>query len=146
MSENELVITEIQPADTSTELELPMAEAACPAGFPSPAEDYMEERIDLNEHLIDNPTATFFVRVSGASMVDAGIHDGDILVVDRSLEPTKGKIVIAVLDGQLAVKRLVKKEEDFYLFSENDDYENLKINPESDFRIWGVATYVIHQL
>ncbi len=146
MSENELVITEIQPADTSTELKLPMAEAACPAGFPSPAEDYMEERLDLNEHLIDNPAATFFVRVSGASMVDAGIHNGDILIVDRSLEPSEGEIVIAVLDGQLAVKRLVKEKGEFYLFSENDDYENLKINPESDFRIWGVATNVIHRL
>ncbi|MFB6355478.1 MAG: LexA family protein [bacterium] len=139
-------VTEVYTSDESTELELPLAEAACPAGFPSPADDHMEKRLDLNEHLIEHPAATFFVRVSGNSMIDAGIHDDDILVVDRSLEPRDGKVVIAVLNGELSVKRLKKREDALYLQAENDDYQSIEVSKESDLRIWGVATHVIHDL
>ncbi|MGM0381383.1 MAG: LexA family protein [bacterium] len=141
-----MVVTGISPADTDTDLELPVAEASCPAGFPSPADDYMEDKLDLNEHLIENPAATFFVRVSGTSMKNAGIHDGDILIVDRSLEARHGKVVIAVVDGELSVKRLRLEAGDPVLEPENPDYESIKINRENDLRIWGVVTTVIHEL
>jgi DNA polymerase V len=141
-----MVVTEISGASAGQKLELPLAEAYCPAGFPSPADDYIEDRLDLNEHLIKNPASTFFVRVSGNSMQDASIHDGDILVVDRSLEPRDRKIVIAVVDGELSVKRLRIKDGKPALQPENSDYETIEINRQNDFRIWGVVTNVIHEL
>ena len=96
-------------------LSLPLYSSKVPAGFPSPADDHMEGKLDLNTHLVKHPTATFFVKASGDSMIGAGIHDGDILVVDRSLEPRQSRIVIAAVDGQLTVKRLKKKGKKIYL-------------------------------
>lgn len=146
MSNGDTVITDIYSADTGKEMELPVAEAHIKAGFPSPADDFMEDRLDLNEHLIDHPAATFFVRVSGNSMVNAGIHDGDILIVDRAIEPVDGKIVIAVLDGQLSVKRLRKQNGKVLLQPENEDYGVMEINEENDLRVWGVVNHVIHSV
>jgi DNA polymerase V len=146
MAERDTVITEIFTAGTEREMELPVAEAHIKAGFPSPADDFMEERLDLNEHLIDHPAATFFVRVSGDSMVGAGIHDGDILIVDRAVEPVDGKIVIAVLDGRLSVKRLRKQNGKVFLKPENDDYGVLEVTSENDLRVWGVVNHVIHSV
>lgn len=122
---------------------LPFFQHAVSAGFPSPAEDEMEV-LDLNELLIKHPSATFFLRVSGSSMIKAGIHDHDILVVDRSLEPINGKVVIATLNGELTVKRLYKKGNRVQLVAENDAYAPIDITEEMDFRIWGVVTNVIH--
>jgi DNA polymerase V len=116
------------------------------AGFPSPAEDYIEKKLDLNEHLIQHPAATFFVRVEGDSMIGAGIHKGDILIVDRSLDALSGRIVIAVLNGEFTVKRLKKEGEILYLIPENPKFPTLEIKPEWDFQIWGVVTYVIHNV
>ncbi|MCB9480793.1 MAG: translesion error-prone DNA polymerase V autoproteolytic subunit [Desulfobacteraceae bacterium] len=116
------------------------------AGFPSPAEDYVEGSLDLNRHLIKHPAATFFVRVSGNSMINAGIYPNDILIVDRSIEAVHNKIVIAVLNGELTVKRLKLKDKEIYLFPENPDYPPIKIEENHDFEIWGVATNVIHSL
>jgi DNA polymerase V len=144
--EEKTVVDEIFTADASTEFELPLAEVSVQAGFPSPAEDYIEDRIDLNEHLIDHPAATYFVRVAGTSMVGAGIHDGDILVVDRALEPVDGKVVVASLDGNLSVKRLKKSDDTVYLMAENDEYEDIEITPHNDFQVWGVVTYVVHSV
>ena len=124
---------------------LPLFSNKVPAGFPSPAEGDIESYLDLNKHLIPKPASTFFVRVSGDSMVLAGINDGDILVVDRSLEAKNGSIVIAVLNGELTVKRLKLEEGRCYLKPENDSYEKIKVTPEMDFSIWGVVTSVIHQ-
>jgi len=146
MSDRDTVITDVYSADTEKEMELPVAEASIKAGFPSPADDFMEDRLDLNEHLIDHPAATFFVRVSGDSMVNAGIHDGDILIVDRAIEPVNRKIVIAVLDGQLSVKRLKKQNGKVLLQPENDDYGVLEITEENDLRVWGVVNHVIHSV
>lgn len=146
MKNDDLLITDVRPVSSETSLELPLAESEIKAGFPSPADDFMEDALDLNEHLIDHPSATFFVRVSGDSMVDAGIHDGDILIVDRALEPANGKVVIAVLDGQLSVKRLRKQNGNVSLEPENDDYGPLEITEENDLRIWGVVTRVIHSV
>jgi DNA polymerase V len=125
---------------------LPLFACAVQAGFPSPADDYMEGKLDLNNHLIKHPTATFFVRVAGMSMIKAGIHPGDILVVDRSLEVVHGKIVIAALDGQLTVKRLHKSSQGTYLMPENDEYEPIKIEEGNDVVIWGIVTSVVHEV
>lgn len=130
----------------STGHEIPLYCASVSAGFPSPAEDYLEAKLDLNELLIKRPAATFFVRVSGDSMQNAGIYDGDILIVDRSLKPTDGKIVIAAVDGQLTVKRLQKTSKGLFLMPENPQYTSIEIKPESDLYIWGVVTSVIHQV
>ena len=118
------------------------------AGFPSPAENYIEEKLNLDKHLIKNKESTFFVRVSGDSMINVGIFDNDILVVDRSLIPVKQSIVIASIDGELVVKKLVKDKikKDFYLKSENKNYPDIRLNSNSDTIIWGIVTYTIHSL
>jgi len=116
------------------------------AGFPSPADDYIDQTLDLNEHLVAHPTATFFVRASGDSMLGAGIHNKDILVVDRALDPKNGDVVIAALDGELTVKRISNKGGRVWLLPENPEYKPLEVGPETCFEIWGVVTYVIHKL
>lgn len=115
------------------------------AGFPSPADDYIDRLLDLNELLITNPPATFFVKVAGDSMTGAGIYDGSILIVDRSIEATNGRIVIAAVNGELTVKRLVKSNDSCRLVAENADYAPLEITKESQCEIWGVVTSVIQQ-
>ncbi len=125
---------------------LPLYAARVAAGFPSPADDYIEGKLDLNQHLVKHPAATFFVRVEGDSMIGAGIHSGDILVVDRSLKPCHGKIVIAVLDGELTVKRLEQRKGVLRLLPENNSYQAIEITDAMDFTIWGVVTNVIHSL
>jgi DNA polymerase V len=117
---------------------------AIPAGFPSPAEDAMSEKLDLNQLLIKRPTATFFLRVTGHSMVGAGIHHNDILIVDRSLPPQNGKIVIAAVNGELTVKRLKQKGHKIQLVAENESFPPIEITSETHLHIWGVVTYVIH--
>ena len=118
------------------------------AGFPSPAENYIEEKLNLDKHLVKNKESTFFVRVSGDSMINVGIFDNDILVVDRSLIPVRQSIVIASIDGELVVKKLVKDKikKDFYLKSENKNYPDIRLNSNSDTIIWGIVTYTIHSL
>jgi DNA polymerase V len=125
-------------------LRLILYAAAIPAGFPSPAEDYIDKRLDLNEHLIKHPAATFFVKAAGHSMINAGIHDGDTLIVDRALEPADKKIVIAVINGDMTVKRLRKLRGRLYLMPENDSFQPIEVAEGSDFQIWGVVTSVIH--
>ena len=125
---------------------LPLFTSAVQAGFPSPADDYMEGKLDLNKHLIKHPTATFFVRAAGESMIKVGIHHGDILIVDRSLEAKHGKIIIAAVDGELTVKRLYKSSKGTYLMPENDQYKPIKITNTNDVVIWGVVTNVLHEL
>ncbi len=120
--------------------------ARVPAGFPSPAEDHVEGRLDLNRHLIRHPAATFFVRASGDSMLGAGIHPGDLLVVDRSLEPAHGKVVIAVVDNELTVKRLEVRDGRVRLLAENDRYPPIELAPGVELQVWGVVTSVVHPL
>lgn len=120
--------------------------AKVPAGFPSPAADYEEDKLDLNKHLIRNPAATFFVRVTGDSMVKAGIHDGDLLVVDRSIEPRDKNVVIAVVNGELTVKRIRIRKNKLTLEAENENYQSREIDEEMEFEVWGVVTSVIHAL
>lgn len=130
----------------STTFSLDLYQQPVSAGFPSPAEDYIEGKLDLNLHLIKNPAATFYVRVSGDSMTGAGIHSGDLLVVDRSLDPVSGRIVIAVLNGELTVKRLGFEGDRPILNAENANYPPIKITEPQELCIWGVATSVIHLL
>ncbi|MEH6633431.1 MAG: translesion error-prone DNA polymerase V autoproteolytic subunit [Halopseudomonas aestusnigri] len=125
---------------------LPLFASKVPAGFPSPAEDYIEGSLDLNEQLIPHPHATFLLKVSGDSMIGAGIMPGGMLVVDRSVEVRHGKVVIAVLDGQLTVKRLYKRQGEIRLMSENPNYKPIKISDEQDLQVWGVVTNVINPL
>ena len=124
----------------------PLIGTDVPAGFPSPAQDYIEENLDLNEFLIEHPTATYFVKVEGYSMIDAGIHPGDILIVDRSLEPLHKKIVIAIVDGELTVKRLLSEKKKWYLAPDNPEFESIEITGDMSFKIWGVVTYAIHKM
>lgn len=132
--------------ERSTKWARPLFLASVSAGFPSPAEDYIESRLDLNRHLIKHPAATFFVRVAGDSMTGAGIHQGDILVVDRVVEPADRSVVIAVIDGELTVKRICTKNGKLRLMADNCNYEPLEVTEEQTFEIWGVVTHVIHPL
>ena len=117
------------------------------AGFPSPAENYIEEQLDLTKYLIKNKESSFFVRVSGDSMMNVGIFDNDILIVDRSLVPVRQSIILASIDGELVIKKLMKDQsKNYYLKSENSNYPNIKLNSNRDTIIWGVVTYVIHNL
>jgi len=132
--------------DLSTEYQHPFFEAGVPAGFPSPATDYEENKLDLNKYLIKNPAATFFVRATGDSMVGAGIHSGDLLVVDRSLEPRDKCVVIAVINGELAVKRIRIQKKKITIEPENENYSAQEITEDMEFEVWGVVTNVIHVL
>jgi len=132
--------------DRTMECKRPLFMVPVTAGFPSPAEDYIEGKLDMNKHLIKHPAATFFVRVTGDSMVDAGIHPGDILIVDRAIEPADKKVVIAVIDGELTVKRIRMIKDKIFLMPENENYKSMQIEEEMNFEIWGVVTNVIHPL
>lgn len=115
------------------------------AGFPSPADDYLESQLDLNEHLIKHPSATFFLTAQGSSMSGAGIQSGDLLVVDKSLDATHGSIVIAAVNGELTVKKLVKRNGRLQLVPENKAYPAIDITEHHELVIWGVVTHVIHK-
>ncbi len=123
----------------------PLMAFKIPAGFPSPAQDYIEGKLDLNEYLIAHPASTFFVRVDGYSMQGAGILPDDILIVDRALEAANNQIVIAVVDGELTVKRLKINGNEWFLVPENPDYQPIPITEGMEFTIWGIVTYVIHK-
>ncbi|MEA5488786.1 MULTISPECIES: LexA family protein [Pseudanabaena] len=137
-------VRDIHLPDMSTKLELPLQNCSVPAGFPSPAEDYVEHRLDLNSYLVTHPAATFFVRASGNSMTGANIHDGDLLIVDRSIEAAHNDIVIAVVLGEITVKRLHYLRGEIALVPENESYQTIFINEHSDLHIWGVVTNAIH--
>lgn len=133
------------PLERRTKLPLPMYSGCVEAGFPSPADDHMERMLDLNEEIVRNPAATFFVRVQGHSMKDAGIHPGDILVVDRSLTPTDRQIVVAMIDGEFTVKRFRKNRGKVFLEAENPDFKSIEIREDQDMTLWGVVSYIIHK-
>lgn len=123
---------------------LPLYQFRVSAGFPTSGDDDVERKLELNEHLIKNPDTTFFLKVSGSSMIKAGIHHHDILIVDRSLEPSDGKIVIASLNGELTVKRIHRQGNRLFLMPENDDFKPIEVTEHTELRIWGVVTCVIH--
>lgn len=125
---------------------LPFIPDGVKAGFPSPALDFMEYEIDLNRHLARNPVATFYIRVDGDSMRDAGIFHGDMLVVDRSLEPADGKIAVCLVDGEFTVKRLKLQDNCLYLMPENPEFPPLLVTENNAFSVWGVVTYVVREV
>lgn len=145
MIDNTYPLVTFRP-DLSTKYWLPLFSNAASCGFPSPADSYVEETLNLNDLLIRRPTATFFVKVSGDSMTPGGIHSGDLLVVDRSLRPTHGRVVVAVIDAELFVKRLCFEQDKILLVADNPDYAPIAITEAMALNIWGVVTSVIHVL
>lgn len=132
--------------DTSTELFLNFASAEISAGFPSPADDYLDVSLDLNKELIKNPSSTFLGRVKGLSMKDAGIDEGDILIIDKSLEPKNNSIAVCFIDGDFTLKRIKIEKKEIYLVPENSNYKPIRITDDNDFMIWGVVAYVIKKV
>ena len=130
-------------ASVETALELPVVTSGISAGFPSPADDFLDVNIDLNRHLIKNPSTTFYGRVRGDSMKDAGIHDGDLLIIDKSLEPQNNKIAVCFIDGEFTVKRIRIEKDVIWLVAENKAYEPIRVTEDNDFIIWGIVTNVI---
>lgn len=132
-------------ADNVGELPLPFV-GKVSAGFPSPAEEYTELSLDLNKSLIKNPSSTFYARVKGQSMIDAGINDGDILIIDKSLPPSNGKKAVCYIDGEFTLKTLKKEKEKLFLMPANPQFSPIEIKPENEFIIWGIVTYVIQKM
>jgi len=128
---------------TETELSLPFVKNGISAGFPSPADDFLDASIDLNKELIKNPNSTFYGKVRGDSMKDLGIHNGDLLVIDKSLEPQNGKIAVCFIDGEFMVKTIKKEKDCYWLIPANKDYKPLKVTAENELIIWGIVTNVI---
>lgn len=137
------ITLDIFSADTETELDLPFVDEGISAGFPSPALDFVDLSIDLNKHLIKHPSATFYGRVKGQSLKNAGIDDGDLLIIDKSLEPINGKIAVCYIDGEFTAKRIKKTKEELWLMPENEDYSPIKVEEENDLLIWGIVIHVI---
>ena len=123
-----------------------LMEQGISAGFPSPADDFKEIRISLDKELVKNGDATFYAKVSGDSMINAGLNDGHLIVIDRSLNPEHNKIAVCFIDGDFTVKRIIKKGANLYLKAENKNYESIKIDEENQLQIWGIVTYVIKSL
>jgi DNA polymerase V len=132
--------------DFKSELKIPIINEGVSAGFPSPSADFIEKNIDLNKELSKNPLATFYIKVKGNSMINAGINDKDVLVVDRSLEPQNNKIAICFIDGEFTVKRIKLDKECLLLMPENEKYAPIKVTEENQLIIWGIVTYVIKAL
>jgi len=146
MKQKEVIVEKIYGFQKRKELKLNLFNTNVAAGFPSPADDYIDKKLDLNEYLVKNPSATFFVKVTGDSMIDAGIHSGNILIVDRSITATNSKIIIAILNGELTVKRLRKIKGKLFLYSENKDFAPIEIDEHADFEVWGVVMHVINSV
>lgn len=134
---------DIYSALTETELELPLVSEGISAGFPSPALDFVDLTIDLNKHLIKHPSSTFYGRVKGQSMKDEGINDGDLLVIDKSLDPIDGKIAVCYIDGEFTIKRITLAKNMCWLMPANENYKPIKVTSDNDFLIWGIVTHVI---
>ena len=135
----------INPVIISDDITIPFFESSVAAGIPALADDHVAMRLNLNQHLVKNPTTTFSVRVKGDSMVGATIYDGDLLIVDRSLDPKDSDIAICIVDGEFTVKRLQLQNGAVLLLPENPNYLPIAVDESNDFQIWGIVTHVIHQ-
>ena len=133
-------------ADISTALPLPFVDSGIAAGFPSPAEDYIDLALDLNKELIDNPSSTFYGRVKGHSMKDAGIADGDVLVIDKARETVSGKTAVCFIDGEFTLKKIKLAGSRLFLMPANDAFEPIEVTEENDFIVWGIVTYIIKKM
>jgi DNA polymerase V len=125
--------------------DVPLYGDSVPAGFPSPADDYLDMDLNLHDYLVQHPSATFCVRAIGDSMVDAGIQSSDVMVIDRALTPKNNDIILAVVNGEFTVKRIKKSEDELYLMPANENYKPMKIAEEMNFQVWGVVTFIIHK-
>jgi len=134
---------EIYTADTTSSISLPLVDSGISAGFPSPADDFLDVSIDLNKEYVKNPSTTFYGRVKGDSMINAGLSDGDLLIIDKSLEPTNDKIAVCFIDGEFTVKRIRIEKDIVWLVAENEKYKPIKVTADNDFIIWGIVTTVI---
>ncbi len=132
--------------DTTTDAALPLSTSGVSAGFPSPADDFMDLKLDLNRELVKNPASTFYARVSGVSMIDEGINDGDLLVIDKSIEPYNGCLAVAYIDGEFTLKRFENHGDYALLVPANKNYKPIRITSDNDFMIWGVVCYVIKRV
>jgi DNA polymerase V len=139
-------IIELIGASTETELALPVVSENISAGFPSPAMDFIDLTIDLNKYVVKKRDATYFGRVKGTSMKDIGIHDGDLLVIDKSINPANNQIAVCYLDGEFTIKRIAIENGSYWLVPANKDYQALEIQEHNDFQVWGVVTYVIKSM
>lgn len=136
-------LLEIYVPDNSTEIRIPLSVANVHAGFPSPAQDFLERSIDLNRELVKNPASTFYARVEGDSMIDLNIEEGDLLVIDKSIEPTNGTIAVCYIDGEFTLKRVELHKDYLLLIPANKRYKSIKVTEDNEFMIWGVVRYVI---
>ena len=137
---------EIYGASVDTNLELPLMPFGISAGFPSPALDFLDLTIDLNKYIVKRPVSTFYGRVKGESMKEAGINDDDLLVIDKSIEPVNGKIAVCYIDGEFTLKRIKLDQTGCWLMPANDDYKPIPVTENNDLRIWGIVTHVIKAL
>ncbi|MEI6696565.1 MAG: translesion error-prone DNA polymerase V autoproteolytic subunit [Bacteroidota bacterium] len=136
-------VIDFYSVNTETELKLTVVESGISAGFPSPADDFLDNSIDLNKELIKNPNATFYGRVKGDSMKDAGIHHGDLLIIDKSLRPMDGKIAVCYIDGEFTVKKIKIGKDCCWLIAANENYPPIRVTAENDFIIWGIVVHVV---
>lgn len=143
-SQNKTTIKFINPLSVNADFTFPI-QGFVTAGFPSPAGDYLEQELNFKELFIKNESSTFFVQVSGNSMINAGIFDGDILVIDKSLDPCDNSILVCFIDGEFTIKRVNKIDGSFYLIPDNPQFKPIKIDEHADFRLWGVVTFAIHK-
>lgn len=139
-------ILDIFSASIETKLKRPLADQGISAGFPSPAQDFIDLSIDLNKEFIKHPSSTFFGRVKGNSMKDAGIDNGDLLIVDKSLRPIDGKIAVCFVDGEFTVKRIRIEKDCCWLVAANEAYKPISVTAENDFMVWGIVVHVIKTL
>lgn len=137
---------EIYKADISSSLSLPIADEGIRAGFPSPAQDFMDLSIDLNQELVKHPSSTFYGRVKGDSMIDAGVHDGDVLIIDKSLEPKDGDMAVCFIDGEFTIKYIKIEKKVIWLVPANKNFQPIKVTEDNNFLIWGIVTYCITRI
>lgn len=145
MSTQDITLS-ILGALSESSIEIPLASTGVSAGFPSPAEDYLDGMLDLNKHLIKHPASTFFARVDGESMKNASINDGDLLVIDKSIEPYDGCIAVCYIDGDFTLKRVDLTDGKIVLMPENEAYKPIEVKPDDEFAVWGVVRYVIKKV
>lgn len=136
-------VLDFYSANTESSLALPIVDGGIAAGFPSPAQDYIDLKIDLNKELINNPSSTFYARVKGSSMIDAGISDGDILVIDKSVEPQDGDTAVCFIDGEFTIKFIRIEPNAVYLVPANQKFKKIEVTVDNNFCIWGIVTYSI---
>ena len=146
MDKNGLFNLEWYKPEINTPTDLPLAESSVRAGFPSPADDHLEERLDLTRLVVTHPDATFYARVEGDSMKDECVEDGDLLVVDKSLDPQDGNLVVSYIDGEFTLKRIRLTDDKILLVPANKKSPTIEIDPQSDFRVWGIVRYVVKKM